>query len=213
MSDDYLARLKDIERRINFKEGRRSYKLYRDSPDLKSTLQRRMENTLRYLREKKSQGEKLSPMEVLEARALAYQLLTPPKDKTHYDIDYALGGARIYEELGIGYKAVPKLVRYVEEISKHGDRYEMERLRREFYPIKSFIERNAKQKRDQKESGLEARVGVFIFITLAGIVLSISSLTATGNVIANLTGTTKGVFGLILFVVGLVGLFLTKRYF
>ena len=59
--------------------------------------------------------------------------------------------------------------------------------------------------------GLEGRVGIFILALMGGIALSVSSLTATGNAISNLTGTTPGLLGIILFVAGLAGMFFYFR--
>ena len=70
--------------------------------------------------------------------------------------------------------------------------------------VKNFIKRNTKPKH---ETGLEGKVGIFILFILGGLVLSLTSLTATGNTISNLTGTTQGLLGLIFFIIGLTGMF------
>lgn len=64
-----------------------------------------------------------------------------------------------------------------------------------------------RRKSNQKKT-LEGRVIVSILSLIGGIALSILSLTATGNVISNLTGTTQGLLGIFLFIVGLVRILL-----
>ena len=123
---------------------------------------------------------------------------------TKYDLfNFALNGARLYEKIGKGKKAIPRLLKAA-EINKDilGSN--------EYEKIKSFIEKNAKRK--PHSGSLESRVGIFILATLGGIALSVSSLTATGSAISNLLGTTKGLLGVLLFIAGLVGiLFYSKR--
>ncbi len=46
----------------------------------------------------------------------------------------------------------------------------------------------------------------FLFIA-GGLILSLSSLTITGNAVSNVTGTAPGLLGIILFIAGLVGMF------
>jgi len=67
------------------------------------------------------------------------------------------------------------------------------------------------KKPEQKTSGLEKRIGVFIAFTIGGVALSLGSLSITGNVISNLTGTSLGLFGIFLFIAGLVGMFFYSR--
>lgn len=57
-----------------------------------------------------------------------------------------------------------------------------------------------------RKRSLDSRVGVFILSTLAGIALSVFSFRATGNAISNLTGTSQGLLGIFLFIVGLTGI-------
>lgn len=67
------------------------------------------------------------------------------------------------------------------------------------------------RKREEKKGGLESRFSIFILIFLAGITLMFSSLTATGNAISNIVGTTKGLSGIILFIFGLAGLVFSRK--
>ena len=57
----------------------------------------------------------------------------------------------------------------------------------------------------------QRRIAIFFLISLGGIALSIFSLQSTGNAIGNLTGTTQGLFGILLFVAGLFGLLFNTR--
>lgn len=52
---------------------------------------------------------------------------------------------------------------------------------------------------------------VFIIFSFGGVILSIFSLSTTGNVISNLTGTTQGLLGIFLFVFGLAGLAFSRK--
>ena len=62
-----------------------------------------------------------------------------------------------------------------------------------------------------KKKDLSTRVPIFILFLIGGIAISTFSLTATGNAVGNLTGTTQGLLGLILFVVGIFGIVFSKR--
>jgi len=77
-------------------------------------------------------------------------------------------------------------------------------LQYKFIPVKD-------KNYSEKEARLEKRVAVFLGSIVAGIALSIYSLTTTGNAISNLTGTSQGLLGLILFVVGIAGLVFSKK--
>jgi hypothetical protein len=52
----------------------------------------------------------------------------------------------------------------------------------------------------------QRRLAIFIGSILGGIALSVYSLISTGNTIGNLTGTTQGLLGIFLFVLGIFGL-------
>lgn len=57
----------------------------------------------------------------------------------------------------------------------------------------------------QKSGGIEAKLSVFILLIIGGIILVAVSLTVTGNAISNLIGTTQGLLGVFLFIVGIFG--------
>jgi len=116
------------------------------------------------------------------------------------DFKYAMKSAQMYERIGKGRKVIPKLLGVVERDAEKG--YPLDA--RDIEKVKAFIERNTK--REPKSGGLERQM-VFIGSVLAGIIISAFSIKATGNVIGNLTGTTTGLLGLILFVFGIAGLF------
>ena len=119
----------------------------------------------------------------------------------NHRIDRVLAGALLYEKLGRGKEAAKKLQQSLEKVErKEGEVYRK---------AQKFIERNPV--RESSIRGLETRVAVFLGSTIAGIALSIYSLTATGNAIGNLTGTSQGLLGLILFVVGIAGLVFSKK--
>jgi len=129
-----------------------------------------------------------------EIRAYATELID------RYDSGLVFLGAQLYEKVGKGYKAVPKLTEALERDSGFISEADAKK-------INNFIKRNSKR----KGYGLEGRISVFILFSIAGIVLVISSLTPTGNTISNLTNTTQGLFGILLFVVGLAGLVFSKK--
>ena len=128
---------------------------------------------------------------------VAYDLIKGGWQPNHFIL-----GARLYEKLGKGNRIIPRLLKKVQEAEKRG-----EMTLQDYEKVKQFIKRNA----DKKHSNLESRVGVFILFTLGGIILSISSLTQTGSAISNLIGTSKGLLGLIFFVLGLAGIFFSKK--
>ena len=53
----------------------------------------------------------------------------------------------------------------------------------------------------------KGRLSLFVLSIIAGLALSLSSLSTTGNVTSNLTQTTPGILGVLLFIAGLVGMF------
>jgi hypothetical protein len=116
-------------------------------------------------------------------------------------IDRVLVGALLYEKLGKGKEAARKLQDGLKKVErKEGEAYRK---------AQEFIKKNSV--REPSIRGLETRVAVFLGSTVAGVALSVFSLTATGNVIGNLTGTSQGLLGLILFVVGIAGLIFGKK--
>lgn len=114
------------------------------------------------------------------------------------NVTAALRGAALYEKIGKGRKAIPKLLKAAEK-DKNG-------AISQYKGIREFIERNAGG-RQKASSGIESRVSVFIAFLLGGIVLSLTSLRATGSAIGNLTGTSQGLLGIFLFIFGLTGIF------
>ena len=140
------------------------------------------------------------------ARELLDEQISSGRGKNRYEhvtpsVYIAILGAELYEKIGKGRKALPKLLK-IAEINKSGALREHKRLQ-------DFIKRNTKS--GEKSIGIEGRVGIFILFLLGGIALSIYSLTATGNAIGNLTGTSQGLLGLILFVFGIAGLVFSKK--
>ena len=115
----------------------------------------------------------------------------------------ALWGAELSEQLGKGKKAIPKLSKVLE---KYKD-YVSEKDNQD---AKAFVKRNTEE-RQPSLSGIEKRTLAFIGTTFAGIALSAFSLQSTGNAIGNLTGTTQGLLGIFLFIVGIAGLVFSRK--
>ena len=67
------------------------------------------------------------------------------------------------------------------------------------------------EKPGQKYRGLEAKFGIFAAFIIGGIALGLGSLTITGNAVSNLSQTTPGLLGIILFIAGLAGMFFCSR--
>ena len=137
-----------------------------------------------------------------ESQGVAYRLMESDNPRS-----FVLG-AKLYEALGKGRKAVPKLLKAARRagIQLHLSHLGQEISEGDFLEAKTFIERN-KEKRQQGEGGIEKRVGVFVLFVIGGAALSLGSLTITGNAISNLTQTTPGLTGIILFIAGLSGMF------
>lgn len=139
--------------------------------------------------------------DVQEYRAIARATyVQAKKDKNVFE---AINAAFIYSKIGKPHIGMSKLFDVAETVAKERplNRYEISQMR-------NFIKELSYSKKEKKSSrGLEGRVGVFILTTLAGIILSFNSLMVTGNAISNLTGTTQGLTGILLFIVGLTGMF------
>jgi hypothetical protein len=85
------------------------------------------------------------------------------------------------------------------------------KIEKEIYAYRGNYLEKYIEKRKQKASGIEKKFGVFIAFIIGGVALSLGSLTITGNAISNLTGTTPGLLGIILFIAGFVGMFFYFR--
>jgi hypothetical protein len=72
-------------------------------------------------------------------------------------------------------------------------------------------EREEARAQEKELKGIERNVVVFLVFTFGGALLSISSLTITGNVISDLTQTSPGLLGVFMFVAGLAGMFFYLR--
>ena len=195
-ANEYINRLDELTKRGEFKKARRVYeeigkKDYR-------TLQ---DKGKRYL--------SMVPDEIKRYRgdvqAIAYHLM----EQEHDFAGDVLLGAKLYEKLGKGKRAVPRLVKRFEEISKKSgtDRILLYEYLKD---AKEFIKRNLEEK-PQKEKGLESRIAVFVLFIAAGIALSAASLGMTGWAISGLIQTTPGLLGILFFIVGLVGMFFWFR--
>lgn len=182
----YLKQLKDIERKDKFRQARKEYKKVKYFPKTFIT-----EN--KYFKGKKFlKATKVDPVKIA---ALAYRLMEEGIDRR--DFQYSLLGAQLYEKIGKGNKAISRLLNGAERNIETG------KTRGEDYQTaKNFIKRNT-----QGEGSLEKKFGVFVAFIIGGVALGLGSLTVTGNVVSNLTQTTPGLLGIILFIAGLIGMF------
>jgi len=185
----YLKQLKEIERRDKFRKARKEYKKVKYFP-------RTFATDTKYFQGKKFLRKEKNPVKIA---ALAYRLMEEGIDRRYFQ--YSLLGAQLYEKIGRGKKAIPRLLKGVEKGIGTGKTRE-----EDYQRVEIFIKRNTKE-RGQDESGLEKKFGIFVAFVIGGVALSLGSLTITGNAISNLTGTTPGLLGIILFIAGLVGMF------
>lgn len=140
----------------------------------------------------------------VETRAFARRVIEQAKkDKYLWG---ALQGAEIYGRLGKGKIGITKLMAVAERIQESGGEISDVEYRR----VKDFIERNTGE-RQAGGGALEGKLPAFIALTAGGIALGIGSLTITGNAVSNLTQTTPGLLGIILFIAGLTGIFFYSR--
>ena len=189
----YLKQLKDIERKDKFRKARKEYKKVKYFP-------RTFVTDTKYFQGKKFLKKEKNPVKIA---ALAYRLMEEGIGRR--DFQYSLLGAQLYEKIGRGKKAISRLLGAVEKGIGTG------KIREEDYQrVEIFIKRNTKE-RGQDESSLEKKFGVFVAFIIGGVALGLGSLTITGNAISNLTGTTPGLLGIILFIAGLVGVFFYFR--
>lgn len=126
-------------------------------------------------------------------------------DSRNLDSKGLLLMARLYVASGPEKTATDKTLRKALDMSANGNLN-----LQDYKKIKDFVDKHSEGDRSSP-SNLEKRIGIFIISTLAGIGLSIASLTTTGNTIGNLTNTTPGLLGVFLFVFGLAGLIFTLR--
>jgi len=86
------------------------------------------------------------------------------------------------------------------------------RPEKEYFLPKEIADR--KEISVSKESQLEKRVTIFLSFIVGGFVLGFTSISSTGHTVSDLIGTPQGFFGAVLFVLGIVGMFLSlkKRY-
>jgi len=138
------------------------------------------------------------PEHISEARvriaSTAHELM-----ESHIPKEFILG-AQLYEKIGKGRKAIPKLLNRRKVYVTH----EADMTKQDDDTIRDFIKRNAG--RQQQEGGLAGKLPVFILFTVAGVALSVTSLGSTGHAISDVTGTTQGLAGVFLFILGLTGI-------
>ena len=149
--------------------------------------------------------KKVTNEEVGENRALIQSIAYNLIDKGH--IHATLVGAKLYAKIGKGRKAIPKLVERAEEAA---EKYPSSLDDKTVRYMKMFVKKHGKE-RQSSSSGLEGKTAVFILSTLAGITLSVFSFNATGNAVAGVTGTSQGLLGVLLFIVGITGIFFSIK--
>ncbi|MEK6912754.1 MAG: hypothetical protein AABX26_02245 [Nanoarchaeota archaeon] len=133
-----------------------------------------------------------------EIRAYAKELMGEGS-KNLINVTAAVRGAELYEKIGKGKKAIPKLLEAARR-DKNG-------AIQSYRTIREFIERNSGEEHRKSGTGLEGKTAIFLLSTLAGIALSVFSFNATGNAVAGMTGTGQGLLGVLLFIVGITGIF------
>ena len=203
----YLKQLEDLKRKSTFRKARKEYKKYGKDLTGEGFYRKQLYT---YHKERYYQGKKVlkaSEVDPIKTAALAHKLMEDGIERGY--ITYSFLGAQLYEKIGKGRKAIPRLLKTAEIGIKKGwlGRYQLELV---YSKIESFIKKNA-GKREPSVSSLEKKFAVFIVFIIGGIALSLGSLAITGNAVSNLTQTTPGLLGILLFITGLVGMFFYFR--
>lgn len=198
----YLKQLKDLGKKSRFRKARETYRKYKYKAEVegeKHNIIGTLSDGRRFLETKK--------VDPTETAALAYELMRDGVKRG--DIKYSFLGAQLYEKIGKGRKAIPRLLKTAEIGIKKGwlGRYQLELV---YSKIESFIKKNA-GKREPSVGSLEKKFGIFVAFIIGGIALGLGSLTITGNAVSNLSQTTPGLLGIILFIAGLAGVFFCSR--
>lgn len=201
---DFLSELDKQERAKHYREARKMYHSKKLDGNMVTT--RISLGQYRHVMSSGYKNRRLSPLnpkdkgyhrERLERSSEAYQWMQSSDPE-----DFILG-AEIYEKIGKGRKVIPRLLKAVEKNSERMNSHQYAKVRK-------FIERNTGEEQS-RGSGLEGRTGVFILSMLGGIALGFASLQSTGNVVGNLTGTSQGLLGILLFIVGVTGIFFRRN--
>ena len=185
MVDEYLERLKEIEKKATFKKTRRIYENIINTNDSLETLYAEANRALQY---------PLEPNKV-QIGAIARKLMLSN------NIEYVFHGALLYEKIGKANRLVVK-DKLLKSLEKNPNK-------RYIKKITGFLERNS----SEKQSGLEGKTLTTIF-SGASILIALFFLSPnlTGNVIGALNSGNSSIFGIILFVLGLLGLFISLKY-
>jgi len=172
------------KKRFDSKEFRRTHKQVRSK---EFSILGKVEH---YLEEASSEEIQSNRAEV---QALASYLLDCGR--------FPLEGALLYERLGKGKKAVPRVRNSLEA-------HEMLHLGFVTYSYKDVRDFLKKYSPESESGGfgIEGRVGIFLALTIGGLVVGINSLNVTGNVVGSV-GTSQGAFGGLLFIAGVAGMF------
>jgi len=131
-----------------------------------------------------------------DVRVLARATMESAKEDSY--IGGAIYAANMYSALGKNHIALSKLMAVVEKAAKEG-----KAKPQDLADVRYFIKTT--QSKQSSSTGLESRVGIFVAFLLGGVVLSLTSLNATGNAVGTL-GTTQGLAGIFLFILGLAGI-------
>ncbi len=152
-------------------------------------------------------GKEITPKEKGDALAKASTLMSS------YQLQEVLQGAKIYEKLGVGNRTSVKS-RLLRAYEKRPEQSYAKDYTKE---IESFLKRNPEKKESVLARALGGRKTLehkFIPI-LAGasiiVALFFLSPNITGNVVGNLVKSDSNIIGTILFVLGIIGLFISFR--
>jgi len=207
--NDYLERIQRLRKKnqqiihpnnINKKGGEeesRIQKIYSNVAEGRNIYRtiKRDKNDLEYLKMgheilkmNPEEIENLSPKEYVTYRAIAKKLLNK---------NFGYRGAQIYEKIGKGYVAIPKLLNELEKIQKEGK----ELSPSDILIVESFIERN--YQKPKKTGNLEKSVGVTgAILGFGGAILSLS-LNVTGNAIGNIPTNSFNFIGVVFLEMGI----------
>ncbi len=213
MVDSYLEKLHQLEEEHGkYKKTQEVKKRYEDfKSGYKRINQKDVSlSTIEHLKFKKK-GDKIltkegnNPWQELDPHNKGAYLSVASKLMSIHSPLYALEGAKIYEGLGVGNRTSVKrrlLQAYQDQYPNENDNH-----------IKKEIEAYLKRNPESKQSGKTLEHKFISVIAGASIIIALFFLSSnlTGNVVGNLAKSDSNIIGAILFVLGIIGLFISFR--
>jgi len=192
MVDEYVKRLNEIVKRQNYIQASRAHKKGTDIEKDGGIQQ----NSIYKVQDIISGSRAIKDYSTMELAGTAHKLMSYNNPKLVFL------GAQLYEKIGKANRPVVKnkLLKVIEKNP---------RVDLELREIEQFLQRNS----SEKQSGLESKTLTAIFSGASVLIaLFFLSPNITSNVIGVLAQGNTNIFGIILFVLGLLGLFISLKY-